>query len=93
MIAFSIFGWLLALITLIGATVFFWRGQKIAGFAFSIVFIVVLASTAEKRIVLESAMACPRFRRHRVKVFNGAGGRPWRGVGSSHVSSSLRQFG
>jgi hypothetical protein len=56
MMIVSAFGWLFALMALTGAAVFFWRGQKIAGFAFSIVFMVVLASTAEKRIVLHSAM-------------------------------------
>jgi len=39
--------------------------------------------------VQEGGMACTRFRRHRVKVFNGAGGRPWRD-GSLRGSSSLR---
>jgi len=34
-------------------------------------------------------MACTRFRRHRVRCFDGAGGGSWRG-GSSRESSSLR---
>ena len=34
-------------------------------------------------------LACTRFRRHRVRCFNGTGGGSWRG-GSSHASSSLR---
>ena len=35
------------------------------------------------------SLACTRFRRHRVKVFNGPGGRPWRGDGL-RGSSRLR---
>ena len=38
-------------------------------------------------------VGCTRFRRHRVKVFNGAGGRAWRSVGSLPASSSLRRCG
>jgi hypothetical protein len=36
------------------------------------------------------AVACTRFRRHRVRCFNGTGGGSWRG-GSLRGSSSLRQ--
>jgi hypothetical protein len=54
---------------------------------------LVFDTDAKNLYIEREVVACPRFRRHRVKVFNGAGGRPWRGVGSSHVSSSLRQFG
>jgi transposase IS66 family protein len=32
----------------------------------------------------------PKIRRHRVKMVNGTEGKPWRRVGSSHASSSLR---
>ena len=35
-------------------------------------------------------LACTRFRRHRVRCFDGAGGGSWRG-GSLHASSSLRR--
>jgi len=35
-------------------------------------------------------VACTRFRRHRVRCFDGTGGASWRG-GSSRESSSLRQ--
>ena len=37
-------------------------------------------------------VACTRFRRHRVRCFNGTGGASWSG-GSSRESSSLRRFG
>ena len=37
-------------------------------------------------------MACCRFRRHRVRCFDGTGGGSWRG-GSFHASSSLRRCG
>jgi DNA invertase Pin-like site-specific DNA recombinase len=37
-------------------------------------------------------LACTRFRRHRVRCFDGAGGASWRD-GSLPVSSSLRLFG
>jgi DNA invertase Pin-like site-specific DNA recombinase len=37
----------------------------------------------------KAKVACTRFRRHRVRCFNGTGGGSWRG-GSSHASSSLR---
>jgi hypothetical protein len=37
-------------------------------------------------------MACTRFRRHRVRCFDGTGGGSWRG-GSLHASSSLRLCG
>jgi hypothetical protein len=37
-------------------------------------------------------MACTRFRRHRVRCFNGTGGGSWSG-GSSRESSSLRLCG
>ena len=37
----------------------------------------------------KAPLACTRFRRHRVKVFNGAGGRSWRGDGL-RGSSRLR---
>ena len=56
MMVFGIFGWVFASLSLLGAVVFFWRGEKLAGFTFTIVFMVVLASTSEKRIVLSSAM-------------------------------------
>jgi len=45
-----------------------------------------------KRIVADLSLACTWFRRHRVKVFDGAGGGLWRG-GSTHESSSLKRFG
>ena len=35
-------------------------------------------------------MACPRFRRRRVKVFNGAGGASWRGDGLRESSRLKR---
>ena len=38
----------------------------------------------------EDVLACTRFRRHRVRCFDGTGGVSWRG-GSSHESSSLRR--
>jgi hypothetical protein len=38
------------------------------------------------------AVACTRFRRHRVRCFDGTGGVSWRD-GSLHGSSSLRRFG
>jgi hypothetical protein len=56
MMAFSILGGIFASISLLGAVVFFWRSEKLAGFTFTIVFMVVLASTSEKRIVLSSVM-------------------------------------
>jgi hypothetical protein len=37
-------------------------------------------------------LACTRFRRHRVRCFDGTGGVSWRD-GSLHGSSSLRRFG
>jgi hypothetical protein len=37
-------------------------------------------------------VACTRFRRHRVRCFDGTGGESWRG-GSLHESSSLRLCG
>lgn len=49
-------GWIFASVALAGAAIFFWREKKIAGFAFIIVFIVVLAGVSEKRVVLTSAM-------------------------------------
>lgn len=49
-------GWTFAFVSLTGAAVFFWREKKIAGFAFIIVFIVVLAGVSERRVVLTSAM-------------------------------------
>ena len=54
--ASSILSWIFASIALFGAVAFFWRGQKLAGLTFTIVFIVVLVSNSEKRIVLSSAM-------------------------------------
>ena len=45
-----------AFVSLSGAAVFFWREKKLAGFAFIIVFIVILAGASEKRLVLTSAM-------------------------------------
>jgi ABC-type uncharacterized transport system permease subunit len=56
MMAFNILGWIFASVALLGAVAFFWRGERLAGFIFTIVFMVVLASTSEKRIVLSSAM-------------------------------------
>jgi hypothetical protein len=38
------------------------------------------------------SLACCRFRRHRVRCFNGTGGGSWRD-GSLHGSSSLRPCG
>ena len=52
----DLIGWILAFVSLSGAAVFFWREKKVAGFAFVIVFIVVLAGVSEKRVVLRSAM-------------------------------------
>jgi DGQHR domain-containing protein len=40
----------------------------------------------------EKALACTRFRRHRVRCFDGTGGVSWRD-GSLHGSSSLRRCG
>ena len=37
-------------------------------------------------------LACTRFRRHRVRCFDGTGGGSWRG-GSLRESSSLRRCG
>ena len=37
-------------------------------------------------------LACTRFRRHRVRCFDGTGGGSWRG-GSLHASSSLKRCG
>jgi Patatin-like phospholipase len=52
--------------------------------------IVQLDETASaKEDSLKPKLACTRFRRHRVRCFNGTGGGSWRG-GSSHASSSLR---
>ncbi len=42
--------------------------------------------------IQNGSLACTRYRRHRVKVFDGAGGGLWRG-GSTHESSSLKRFG
>ena len=56
MIGFNLVGWAFAFISLAGAAIFFWREMKIAGFTFTIVFIVVLAGVSEKRVVLTSAM-------------------------------------
>jgi hypothetical protein len=56
MMDFNLVGWTFALISLVGAAVFFWREKKIAGFSFIIVFIVILAGVSEKRVVLTSAM-------------------------------------
>jgi hypothetical protein len=39
-----------------------------------------------------AGLACTRFRRHRVRCFDGTGGVSWRG-GSLHASSSLRLCG
>ena len=39
---------------------------------------------------IRSCLACTRFRRHRVRCFDGAGGGSWRG-GSLRESSSLRR--
>ena len=41
---------------------------------------------------LSFPLACTRFRRHRVRCFDGTGGVSWRD-GSLHGSSSLRRFG
>jgi len=76
----------------------FWFATGKQGYPFGTLFRLLLMTGQRLSEIAESSwpeynLACPRFRRHRVKVFNGAGGRPWRGVGSSHVSSSLRQFG
>ena len=48
--------------------------------------------TDEFDTALQRALACTRFRRHRVRCFDGAGGASWRD-GSLPVSSSLRLFG
>ena len=56
MIGLNLVGWTFAFVSLAGAAIFFWREKKIAGFAFIIVFIVVLAGVSEKRVVLTSAM-------------------------------------
>jgi O-antigen ligase len=56
MTGITLVGWAFAFISLAGAAVFFWREKKIAGLAFIIVFIVVLAGVSEKRVVLTSAM-------------------------------------
>jgi hypothetical protein len=42
-----------------------------------------------ERIAVVGGMACTRFRRHRVRCFDGAGGGSWRD-GSLRESSSLR---
>jgi hypothetical protein len=44
------------------------------------------------QIVQNASVACTRFRRHRVRCFDGTGGESWRG-GSLHESSSLRRCG
>jgi SpoVK/Ycf46/Vps4 family AAA+-type ATPase len=43
-------------------------------------------------LIAATNLACTRFRRHRVRCFNGTGGGSWRG-GSLHESSSLRRCG
>jgi hypothetical protein len=53
---FGILVWIFASVALVAAAIFFWRRKKIAGFAFTIVFIVILAGASEKRIVLTSAL-------------------------------------
>ena len=50
-----------------------------------------LAAT-EKSPKEEGCVACTRFRRHRVRCFDGTGGESWKG-GSLHASSSLRRCG
>jgi SIR2-like domain len=47
---------------------------------------------SESGIQSTKNLACTRFRRHRVRCFNGTGGGSWRG-GSLHESSSLRLCG
>jgi hypothetical protein len=49
----------------------------------------VYVSTLEDIVSRAQAMACTRFRRHRVRCFDGAGGGSWRD-GSLPASSSLR---
>ncbi len=44
------------------------------------------------RLRVQGIVACTRFRRRRVRCFNGTGGGSWRG-GSLHASSSLRLCG
>lgn len=56
MMGFNWVGWTFAFVSLIGAAIFFWREKKVAGFAFVIVFIVILAGISERRVVLTSAM-------------------------------------
>jgi hypothetical protein len=60
---FPFVGWTFAFVSLIAAALFFWREKKIAGFAFIIVFVVVLAGISEKRLVLTSAMIGLTFER------------------------------
>jgi hypothetical protein len=49
----------------------------------------IFASVAPRLSVPRGRMACTRFRRHRVRCFDGTGGASWRG-GSLRGSSSLR---
>ena len=52
-----------------------------------------LVSIRERPAAVEDrAVACTRFRRHRVRCFNGTGGASWRD-GNSRANSSLRLFG
>lgn len=52
----EVVGWSFALLALTGASVFFWREKKTAGFSFVVVFIVLLAGVSQKRVVLTSAI-------------------------------------
>ena len=59
--------------------------------------IKIILRSYEKARTLEPQLsiyelACSRFRRHRVRCFDGTGGKSWRG-GSLHASSSLRLCG
>jgi hypothetical protein len=59
----NLIGWMLEFASLAVAALFFWREKKVAGLSFVIVFIVVLAGTSEKRVVLTSAMLGITFER------------------------------
>ena len=53
---------------------------------------IKIRTTGKTRKTRHVMLACTRFRRHRVRCFNGTGGVSWRG-GSLHESSSLRRCG
>lgn len=45
-----------SLLALVGAAAFFWRKEKIAGFAFLVAFIVSISAVLGQRVVFSSAV-------------------------------------